>query len=281
MEVSPSHLPAPRGQSYLFPDVARDAAAAEARRGRRGAPRDAEAAALAPDPSDEGDAPLPALASSDWSGLEDLRPDVRAALARHSCRASELDDVVQESLIRAARYRGSLTDTERLRGWVIRIALNVMRDHMRRDLRIPRVEEAEEVFASVEGREGIPGEDPDDEPVEAEGLVFEREYVMRHLDMALAELPRMDQRVLGAWYADADDVRASQVRESMSELAKVRAFRARSRLTRLMRSRLALDVADAEEAESAGDQEGRRGARCAAGTDRKEKPRGSMRRARS
>lgn len=178
-----------------------------------------------------------------WTGLEELRSDVRAAISRQACRRVDVDDVVQEALLRAARYRHGLGDPARLRAWVIRIALNVMRDTVRRDLRLPRVEKADDVFELLAGREEIPGDGPEDDALEAEGEIFERQVLIRHLGRALSDLPRSDQRVLGAWYADADGKRPTpHVREVAADLAKVQVFRARNRLSRLLRKRLALNV---------------------------------------
>lgn len=281
MEPPSSFAAAQRGPSSLFPELEHELVAV--RSPRAGSHRHGRIDAV-PDPALVArgeERTCGAIARESWNGLEELRADVRAALARHACRGAELDDVVQEALLRAARYRGSLTDVERLRAWVIRIALNVMRDHLRRDLRLPRIEESEDVFARTEGREAIPGEDSEDESLEAEGVVFDRAYVLRHLDEALSELPRMDQRVLGAWYAPPGDLRALHVRESMSDLAKVRAFRARNRLTRLLRRRLALDVVDPREAAATPLPSARLGARRAGGEDRSKKERDANRRARS
>lgn len=178
-----------------------------------------------------------------WTGLEDLRSEVRTAIARQ-CRHRHVDadDIVQEALMRAARNRHSLTDPERLRAWVVRIGLNVLRDEMRRDMRLPRVDKGDELFDMLEGREEIPGDPPED-ALEAEGEVFERCSVMRQLDCALEELPRDDRRVLDAYYQRGDPSRrASCVRESGPELFKVHVFRARSRLARMLRKRLALGL---------------------------------------
>ena len=68
-----------------------------------------------------------------WRGLAELEPQVRA-FARRRCRdMHELDDVVQETLLRAARYRRGLTDETRLKSWTLRIAANVMRDRLDRE----------------------------------------------------------------------------------------------------------------------------------------------------
>src|SRR5262249_2916342 len=50
-----------------------------------------------------------------WYGLEELRPLLRNFLRRHCRDGFELEDVVQETLLRAARYRGSLSDSRNLR----------------------------------------------------------------------------------------------------------------------------------------------------------------------
>ena len=210
----------------------------------------------------------PRVGSRSWEGLEELREEVKQSLLRFTYRAEELDDAVQETLLRAARFRHRLSDDARLRPWVMRIAQNVMRDRRRREKRLPRVEGTDELFACLEGRETIPGEDDPDELLEAGGEVWERAVVLRHFERALRDLPRSDQRVLDLWYSCPDDEpRASRVCEHSPALAKVRVFRARSRLVRLLRRRLALSSYAAGEdrlprLESPTKE--RRGARCAA-----------------
>jgi RNA polymerase sigma factor (sigma-70 family) len=200
-----------------------------------------------------------------WTGLESLRPDVRAAVARR-CRSRrvEIEDVVQEALLRAARYRHKLIDPERLRAWVIRIGLNVLRDQVRRDLRMPRIEKGDDIFDLLEGREEIPGDPPEDDALEAEGEMFERCAVMRHLDRAFEELPRGDRRVLTAYYERHDaSRRASCVREAGAELFKVRVHRARGRLERSLRKRLCLGPRVKANAAEGSSPKHSRSARCA------------------
>jgi RNA polymerase sigma factor (sigma-70 family) len=187
----------------------------------------------------------PALARAEntctWNGLEELRPELRRYIARYRVCRADLDDVVQEALMRAARYRHRLTDDERLRPWVMRIAVNVMRDRVRRDARLPQIETSDEVFALLEGREGIPGDGPEDDWLETNGALYERALLLRHIGRALDELPPVDRRVLDRWYSCPDDEKpASRVCETSPDLAKVHVFRARGRLSRLLRKRLAL-----------------------------------------
>lgn len=187
----------------------------------------------------------PALArasnSCTWDGLFELVPELRRSLARFDLCRFEIDDIVQETLLRAARYRHRLEDDERLRPWVLRIGVNVMRDRMRREARLPCIEGPDDALDLLEGREKIPGEGPEDDLLETNGEVYERALLMRHLESALEELPRPDRRVLARWYSCPDDEKpASRVCEHSPDLAKVHVFRARGRLVRLLRKRLAL-----------------------------------------
>ena len=70
-----------------------------------------------------------------WNGLEDLRP-VLANRLRTRCRdENELDDLIQETFLRAARYRASGGEPRRLTGWLVSIARNVQHDAISRDRR--------------------------------------------------------------------------------------------------------------------------------------------------
>ena len=97
-------------------------------------------------------------ASVSWEGLADLRPALRRFVSRRCRDDGEAEDIVPEALIRASRYRESLHDPDRLRPWLMRIALNVFRDHVRRERRLPRVEVEPGLFDRIEGRKDVPGE---------------------------------------------------------------------------------------------------------------------------
>ncbi len=66
-----------------------------------------------------------------WSGLSEVEPVVRGWLGRRCRDQSDVDDVVQDTLLRAARYRGGLTRPERLASWAVSIAANTLRDRRR------------------------------------------------------------------------------------------------------------------------------------------------------
>lgn len=180
--------------------------------------------------------------SPTWNDLCDLRPIVVAFLGRYTRDDAEIDDVAQEAMLRAARFRIHLSDPERLRPWLLRIALNLLRDRMRREHRLPRAEHDDEVFDTLEGREEVPGDPPGEMRMALSGQLVERCAVFEHLDAAIAGLRAADRGVLAAWYGDdATRGRASRVCERAPHMAKVRVFRARRRLTRALIQRFLID----------------------------------------
>ena len=174
-----------------------------------------------------------------WAGLEDLRPVLQAYLARRCRDESEADDIIQEALLRAARYRGSLNDPARLRAWVVRIAANCLRDHLRREGRLPRGESGEDVFDRLEGRESAPGEIPEDGQLSLDGEVVEKQVALRHVLRAMRRLRDEDQLVLDSYYtAQRSSRETAEICEVTPDLVKCRLFRARRRLRRTLRVRL-------------------------------------------
>ena len=174
-----------------------------------------------------------------WSGLEDLRPTLRLYLTRRCRDESEIDDVVQETLLRAARYRDGLMQEGRLRPWVLRIATNVLRDYVRRENRLPRSDASDEVFERIEGRELAPGESLDEVQLSVDGAVIEKHDALRQLQRAMSQLRSEDRAVLGTYYAGIESCgETARVCAIAPGLVKVRLFRARKRLLRVLRSRL-------------------------------------------
>jgi RNA polymerase sigma-70 factor (ECF subfamily) len=179
------------------------------------------------------------IALGSWAGLEELRPVLKTYLARRCRDESEIDDITQEALLRAARYRGSLYDPARLRAWVIRIAANCLSDHLRREGRLPRGEGSEDVFDRIEGREYAPGETPEELHLCFNGEVMEMELALRHVRGAVRRLRDEDQLVLDAYYTGQQScAAAAQVCAVTRDLVKCRLYRARRRLRRTLRVRL-------------------------------------------
>jgi RNA polymerase sigma-70 factor (ECF subfamily) len=174
-----------------------------------------------------------------WAGLEDLRPVLNVFLARRCRDDGEIDDIVQETLLRAARYRGSLSQPERLRAWVLRIAANCLRDHLRREGRLPRSDSGDDVFDRIEGREDVPGETPDDRQLLLEGEVVEKDLALKQVLRAMQRLREDDQLVLDSYYVgERTCSETAKVCELAPDLVKCRLFRARKRLRRTLRRRM-------------------------------------------
>lgn len=175
-----------------------------------------------------------------WSGLEELRPLVTSFARRRCHDQAEAEDVVQEALLRAACYRPSLEEPERLRAWVLRIAANVHRDWRRREVRYIHAENQEEWMHTLEGREGDGAQCVNERYRLGEFSVDEDE-VLGQLPAALRELRSEDREALEFFYRGRESCLDLAQRLSISRsLAKVRVFRARKRLGKLLRKRLSL-----------------------------------------
>ncbi|MCZ6598703.1 MAG: sigma-70 family RNA polymerase sigma factor [Planctomycetota bacterium] len=176
-----------------------------------------------------------------WSGLEPLRPVLERYLRRRCRDDAEVEDVIQETYVRASRYRSSLTDERRLRPWAMRIALNVLTDRLHRERPQRWKQSCEEMLDTVPAAAG--GED-DDCRFRVGNWLVDKDSALRHLSRALAGLGEEDRRVLASYYGGAQSCReTARVCALPRDLVKVRLFRARKRLLRAMRQRISMDGA--------------------------------------
>jgi RNA polymerase sigma-70 factor, ECF subfamily len=173
-----------------------------------------------------------------WCGLAEVEPVLRNFLGSRCRDSSELDDVVQETLLRAARYRSGLLDPERLRAWTLRIALNVLCDHVRRESRMHRVEPSDDLLDRLEGREPDPGSGGEVLVLPRVREAVDKQEALGHLKVALGRMRTDDQRVLEIYYQGASCAQAGLHCDIPQELVKVRLFRARRRLLRVLRPAL-------------------------------------------
>lgn len=175
----------------------------------------------------------------DWQGLEELRGSLRTLLAAHCRDESEIDDVIQETYVRAARYRGRLAGVQSLRSWTMRIALNVLADTRRR---VQRLRADDEALEALESREHDPGEVLLQEPeIRLGRWVFGLESALFHLGRAVEGLRPEDRRVLDSFYRGGQSCRRTSSDCAIPlHLVKIRLFRARRRLLRVLRRRFAL-----------------------------------------
>ncbi len=177
----------------------------------------------------------------DWSGLSELRTDVEQTLAR-SCRdRNELDDLVQETLLRAASFRRGLLDASRLRSWVLRIAWNVMRDHVRQERRLQRVEITDELLLQLESSERPASEGKPSDDVEIAGAPYDGEDVLFLLRGLLSDLPVEEQRLYETYYSEGLACsHAAQRLDVTTQTIKMRLYRLRAKLRRGLHKQAAL-----------------------------------------
>jgi RNA polymerase sigma-70 factor (ECF subfamily) len=176
------------------------------------------------------------LEDTPWHGLADLRGGLRSVLLRRLPDENEVEDVIQETYLRAARYRGRLQDGRRLRSWATRIALNVLSDRRRREQRYLSTEPGDRVLE----REAEAGGPALPEAALSLGrFEVERERALLVLARARRRLRESDRRVLDSFYGGAGSCRATAEECGIPpHLVKVRLFRARRRLSRAVRREL-------------------------------------------
>ena len=164
-----------------------------------------------------------------WRGLSELEPGLRRLLLLRCQDENDVDDVIQETYLRAARYRDNVKDPRRLRAWTARIALNVLSDLRRCAQRTQRLPDPEEhgdldlppslVVEEVEndvcvGAEFIPSED-----------------ALELVERALRDLREADRSLLEYFYRDECNVPECARRLAVpTRIVKVRLYRARRRL---------------------------------------------------
>jgi len=162
-----------------------------------------------------------------WDGLAERRLRVEQKVAGWCRDKSCVDDVVQETMIRAARYRSGLREEQRIDPWIDRIAWNVLKSHLSREARrgISLMEHAE--LDVAEGRE----EDPEIQLVEAVHWVSDMEVescrLAALLEGAIRALPDHERRMIRAAYTQQMSPAA------IGELFGVRRALVKSRLYRI------------------------------------------------
>ncbi len=164
-----------------------------------------------------------------WRGLSELEPGLRRLLLLRCPDVNDVDDVIQETYLRAARYRDNVKDPRRLRAWTARIALNVLSDLRRCAQRTQRLPGSDE-----EGEASLPSsliqeETVDDVCVGSE--VMASEDALELVESALFDLREADRSLLEYFYRDECNVPECARRLAVpAQLVKVRLYRARRRL---------------------------------------------------
>jgi RNA polymerase sigma-70 factor, ECF subfamily len=172
-----------------------------------------------------------------WEGLEEMRASLHAFLVRQCPDENDIEDVIQETFLRAARYRRAHR-VKKLRPWAMRIALNVLADARRRVVR-----------TQAEPTEGDfdPPARPPTGPADSAFFVgrewLDGEAARELLLGGLGTMREGDRALLDSFYGgDLCTASAAQACGLPQRLVKVRLYRARQRLLRALRRRAARET---------------------------------------
>ena len=170
-----------------------------------------------------------------WRELEELRPILRGFLRRGLRDDNDVEDILQETLLRAARHRARQGDPEFLTAWLLRIAENTLKDHLRKQRRRPVVQGEQEFLDSFEGRESTPGEEREVDRLQIESISLERQRLFDCLGRSMRRLNEEDQMVLDSYYSSPACCREiARALDAAPERVKSRLFRARRKLWRIV-----------------------------------------------
>jgi RNA polymerase sigma factor (sigma-70 family) len=173
-----------------------------------------------------------------WEGLEELREGLRVLLLRHSSDENEVEDVIQETFLRAARYRRG-HQVKCLRPWVMRIALNVLADTRRRIVRT----EARRDALDVDETPARPAPSAADDFFRLDAHWLDGEAAQDLVGRTLGRLREPDQRLLDSFYGGGRKTETTAEECGLPRrVVKVRLYRARQRLLHLLRRRVAQEL---------------------------------------
>jgi len=171
---------------------------------------------------------------SAWAGLEELREPLRSCLSRRCQDANEVEDLIQETFLRAARYRSGRRRVRCLRSWTLRIALNVLSDARRRGAGQALPVDPELLEVPVEDA------DPPADGYRLGSWCLDAEAARVLLARTLAEAEERDRAILDSFYLAPGGARCAAERCGIPQrLVKIRLFRARRRLRRALRRQVA------------------------------------------
>jgi RNA polymerase sigma factor (sigma-70 family) len=173
-----------------------------------------------------------------WEGLEEMRDGLRTFLARQCQDENDVEDVIQETFLRAARYRRAHR-VKSLRPWTMRIALNVLADSKRRIVRTQAEPAAGEPFDPPARVEPTPG----DSCYRIGGTWLDGESARELVLRALGRMRDSDRALLDSYYGGELRTRAAAEECGIARrLVKVRLYRARQRLLLALRHRATLET---------------------------------------
>ena len=156
---------------------------------------------------------------------------IRAFVASVLRNESDADDVVQETFIRAQRSLQDLRDPARVSPWLLQIAFNLSRDHLRK--RKAKGEQDDTELDSHEDGNGSGSVEKEIERQQMSGCVQEQMRLLREDDRAILTLCD----TLDLTHAEAAEVLGIEV-----GAARVRLHRARKRFREILEKKCDFSV---------------------------------------
>lgn len=174
-----------------------------------------------------------------WAELIAERDHVLLFL-KQRCRDDHLaEDLAHDTLLRAARHRRTLEGVRNLRGWLVQIAVNVQRDHSRKEARHRFVPADHLLFTDMVGSEPIPGDADSNMVYRISKKSIGADELYEQVEVVLGQLPVRDRRILSLVYLNEISTQdAALMEDTTPGLVKVWLFRARRRLESRVRARL-------------------------------------------
>lgn len=164
-----------------------------------------------------------------WKDMETLEEPLRRFLGTRCRDDTEIDDVIQETFLRCARFRAGLRRPDKLRQWAFRIAANVLLDRVRRQARVEQRRDMDYPLGTLPAPESVACE----ARVMVEGEPLPNDEAVDLLERALSQLSRADAELVRGHYLD------DAPRKPHSDaMLKVHLYRARRRLAAAMRTQL-------------------------------------------
>lgn len=147
-------------------------------------------------------------------------PTLHRLVRREFVRPTEADELVQEAFLHLHRSSADFRRGEKLRPWLVTIALNLRREHARRRMRRP------ESPLELDGR-GDPAVQPP--------RVLEERDARRQVDAALDALPDAQREVIELhWFAGLPFAEVAERVGASVSAVKVRAHRGYERMRTLL-----------------------------------------------
>ena len=140
--------------------------------------------------------------------------------------------------MRAARFERPEGEG-RQRRWLLRVAGNVLYDHLRRRWRTPHIGLDEEFAEAIACRESVSVRESGDPTYRVGTYDLDEDQAFARIEGALRRLPPHERELIRTWYEVGSSRGVAERCGVAPHVVKTRMFRARKRLKRMLRMEVA------------------------------------------